>query len=92
MDAIKGEQLPTWVGYGDELQMDHDLMGGDQPADEPPCGGFKEFLCRSSLAAQINCCINCPGACSQTLMYVMKLNVEVLVTCGLAEMRSLETA
>ena len=58
--AIKGEHLPTQVGYDDKLvrmtsmQMSFPEMVSDS-------------LCRNSLVMQTNCCISCPGGWSQTI-------------------------
>ncbi len=39
-------------------------------------------LCRNSLVTQTDCCSRCPGSCSQTILEVKMLNVEVLGWCG----------
>ncbi len=35
-------------------------------------------LCRNSLVMQTDCCSSCPGGCSQTILEVKMLDVEVL--------------
>ncbi len=41
-----------------------------------------DSLCRNSLVMQTDCCSSCPGGCSQTILEVKMLDVEVLGWCG----------
>ncbi len=41
-----------------------------------------DSLCSNSLVMQTDCCSNCPGGWSQTILEVKMLDVEVLGWCG----------
>ncbi len=41
-----------------------------------------DSLCRNSLVMQTDCCSSCPGGCSQKILEVKMLDVEVLGWCG----------
>ena len=41
-----------------------------------------DSLCRNSLVMQTDCCSSCRGGCSQMILEVKMLDVEVLGWCG----------
>jgi hypothetical protein len=65
--AIKGEHLPTEVGYDSELQSVQDPGEDDEHPDE-----------LLTVCAETHSFISCPGGWSQTIPQVKKLDVEVL--------------
>ncbi len=81
-DAIECEYLPTQVGYDNELQSGRDPDEDDEHEDELPWDGFWQFVGRNSLVMQTDCCSSCPGGCSQAILEVKMLDVEVLGWCG----------
>ncbi len=80
-DTIECECLPTQVGYVDELQSGQDPMRMTSMQMSFP-EMLSDSLCRNVLVMQTDCCSSCLGGCSQTILEVKMLDVEVLGWCG----------
>ncbi len=71
--------LPTEVGYDDELQSGRDPDEDDEMSFPET---VSDNLCLKSLVMQTDCCSSCPGDWSQMILEVKILDVKVLGWCG----------